>query len=495
MKPYSPLYSALLILAFNDVALAAEEVTGPETDSLEPVRMAPADGSQPPITSEFFNKLTLQGGFGPENSEIGNGRESFYSLRYEPSFAWYSPEKRWAKWQVYGRVWLDYDSNQSASLVQNETNQNNASNRKQPQGFYAEFRELYVKRNLLWDDPRFSVSAGRQRFNDEYGIWWDDSIESVRFNYTDTFSHAFVAVAQKFYHYNTDVNTLDDTEKNIFYAMGEYAYRWSEHNWVGARLMYEDDKSNHDVNDRYDFTGVRSGLFFKGDRLTFTPLLSDYHLEAISLNGKMDRTSLTNSRDPSSQTTTRNNHSDGWAVLGEVGKRFDDLAWTPRVALRGGLTDKTHDDTDGFRLNDIQSDRITQAGAYSTRLVSSFVSLNLRNVQYYGVALETRPTARSRLDFRVTDLKLRDQDGPLPIRVDANQRSARNAQINNGGSTGGRSVGQMYDVNYYWKMFPLAYEGKRFDVNGLITASYLKAGNALTSGDDYQISFGVVMSY
>mgnify|MGYP007087678707 FL=1 len=90
---------------------------------------------------------------------------------------------------------------------------------------------------------------------------------------------------------------------------------------------------------------------------------------------------------------------------------------------------------------------------------------------------------------------MRDPNGALPIRVDADQRSARNDQINRGVNTGGRSVGQMYDVNYYWKMFPLAYEGKRFDVNGLVTASYLNAGNALTSGDDYQISFGVVMSY
>lgn len=494
MKLYSPLYTALLTLTVSGAALATEEVIGPEADSSEPVHIALADGSQPPITSEFFNKLTLQGGYGPENSEVGSGRESFYSLRYEPSFVWYSPEKRWAKWQVYGRVWLDYDSSQAASLVQNENNQNNTSRRERPEGFYAEFRELYVKRNLLWDDPRFSVSAGRQRFSGDYGIWWDDSIESVRFNYTDTFSHGFFAVAQKFNNYNTDVNTLDDNEKNTLYAMGEYAQRWSENNWVGARLMYEQDKSNHDVDDRYDFTGVRSGLFFKGERLTFTPMLSDYHLEVMSLNGKMDRTTLTNARDPASKITDHSN-SNGWAVLGEIGKRFDDLAWTPRVALRGGLTDKTKNDADGFRLNAIQSDGITQAGSYSTRLVSSFVSLDLRNLQYYGVALETRPTPRSNLDFRVTDLTLREQDGPLPIRIDADQRSARNAQINNGGSTGGRSVGQLYDVNYYWKMFPLAYEGKRFDVNGLITASYLNAGNALTSGDDYQISFGVVMSY
>nr|WP_249684698.1 alginate export family protein [Pseudomonas sp. RC2C2] len=468
------MFGALLALAPLYPAHALEEVTGPEADSSEPV-----------ITSEFFNKLTVQTGYGPENSEVGRSREMFYSLRYEPSFAWYSPEKRWAKWMVYGRVWLNYDSSESAS-VQNE-NANNLD-RDQPEGWYAELRELYVKRNLLGDDPRFSLSAGRQRYFDDYGIWWDDSIESLRFNYNDTFSRGFVAVAQKFYNYNSDVNRLADSEERTTYLMGEYAYRWSEHNWAGVRLMHENDHSGHDAEDRYDFKGMRYGLFFKADDLDVTPLFSDYHLELAGLDGKVDNTDVNG-------VTSSGHNASGWAALGEIGKRFHDLPWTPRVALRGGLTDKPSNDNDGFRLNAIQSDRITRQGSYSTRLASSFVSLDLRNLSYYGIALETNPTPRSALDFRLTELKLRDANGTLPIRLDGDQRSERNRAIAQGSHGNGKDVGQMLDLNYYWKMFPVAIDGKHLDVNALVSASYLNAGNALDSGDDYQLTFGVVVSY
>ena len=175
-----------------------------------------------------------------------------------------------------------------------------------------------------------------------------------------------------------------DSEERTTYLMGEYAYRWSERNWAGVRLMHEDDHSGHDPEDRYDFKGMRYGLFFKADDLQVSPLFSDYHLELAALDGKVDNT------DGNGLTTTGHNAS-GWAALGEIGKRFDDLPWTPRLALRGGLTDKPSNENDGFRLNTIQSDRITRQGSYSTRLASSFVSLDLRNLSYYGIALETQP--------------------------------------------------------------------------------------------------------
>lgn len=489
MKAHSPLFGALLALAPMSAAFAAEEVTGPEADSNEPVRVAAADGSEPVITSEVFNKLTVQTGYGPADSQVDRDREMFYSLRYEPSFAWYSPEKRWAKWMVYGRLWINYDSSQSSNL----TNESTAANaREQPEGWYAEMRELYVKRNLIGDDPRFSASFGRQRFSDDYGIWWDDSLESLRFNYKDTFSEGFVAVGQKFNNYNTDVNSLAESETRTTYVMGEYAFRLSQNNQIGVRLMHENDRSDRDVDDRFDFKGMRYGLFFKGDNLV-NPVISDYHLELAALDGKMATTEL--DRDSRLVETKKRNDSKGWAALGEIGRRFDTLPWTPRVALRGGLTDKPSNESDGFRLNAIQSDRITRQGSYSTRLTSSFVALDLQNVSYYGIALETNPTPRSSLDLRVTQLNLRDEDGALPIRMAADARSERRNQLRNNTNGSGNNVGQMLDVNYYWKMFPVALDGKHLDINALVSASYLNAGSALETGDDYQLSLGVVVSY
>ncbi len=109
--------------------------------------------------------------------------------------------------------------------------------------------------------------------------------------------------------------------------------------------------------------------------------------------------------------------------------------------------------------------------------------------------METRPTPRSALDLRVTQLNLRDADGTLPIRMNGDQRAERNRAIAQGSNGNGRNVGQMLDLNYYWKMFPVAIDGKHLDVNALVSASYLNAGSALATGDDYQLSVGVVISY
>lgn len=440
---------------------------------------------EPIITSEVFHKLTVQSGYGPEDSTVGNDRESFHSIRYEPSFHWYSPEKRWAKWHLYGRAWINYDTSQASTPLQ-ENNVQQTEDRERPEYFYSELRELYVQRNLLGDDPRFSMKLGRQSFFDYYGIWWDDSIEALRFDYQDSFSSGFFAIAQKFYYYNTDVNSLDDTEEDIFYAMGEYAWRWSERNWVGVRMVYEDDSSDTDPRDAQDFTGIRAGMFFKGQNLNLGPI-SDYHLELASLDGDIDSVDSNGVR---SSGSTR-----GWAVLGEVGKRFHDVRWTPRIALRAGITDEPDDDNDGFYLNRIQSDRLVDPERYSTRLVSSFINLNIRNLKYYGVALETHPTPRSSIDIRLSDLYLRNDEGNLPLRVDREQNRQRNQAIANGTFNGSNSLGQVLDLNYYWKMFPVAYDGKHIDINTLLSASYFRAGSAIESGDDYQVTVGVVLRY
>lgn len=464
--------SAITLVLLHSHAWADEDIT-PALPFAEPV-----------ITSEVFQKLTLQTGYGPQDSTIGNNRESFQSYRYEPSFIWYSPEKRWAKWQVFGRAWINYDTSQASTALQ-EDNNPQRDERERPEYFYSELRELYVRRNLLWDDPRYSVTVGRQSYSDHYGIWWDDTFESVRFNYQDSFSSGFLAAGQKLYYYNTDVNSLDETDEGIFYAMGEYAWRWQQGHSAGVRMLYEDDHSDSNVNDRQDFKGLRAGLFFDGQNLNASPI-SDYHVELATLRGNIDSTA---SNGQQTDSNTR-----GWALLGEVGKRFQDLPWTPRFALRAGITDKPDDENDGFYLNRIQSDRVVDPERYSSRLISSFINVNVRNLQYYGVALETQPTPRTSLDLKISDLYLRNKNGDLPIRIDREQRQARNQDIAAGGNRG-RSVGQVVDVNYYWKMFPIAYQGRHLDLNTLVSASYLRAGDALDSGDDYQLTLGIVMRY
>ncbi|SDU34941.1 alginate export family protein [Halopseudomonas salegens] len=419
------------------------------------------------VTYEVRNKVTVQGGIGPEDSLLGADRESFYSLRYEPTFIWYSPEKRWPRWQVFTRGWLAYDSSSSVTPLQEE-------NQERVEGLNAELREFYVRRNLLGDDPRFAVTVGRQRFADRLGIWWDDTFEAVRFDYTDSYSRGFAAAGQKFYYYNSDVNQLDPRDKDVFYAMGEYAWGWQNRHWLGVRMLYEHDYSGRQADDPEDFTGIRYGLFASGDGI-LSPWLSDYHVELAAVYGERETPSLSG---------TESTDIRGWALLTELGKRFDDRPWSPRLVMRAGLTDKPKEEADGFYLNRIQSDRLINQETYSTRLVSSFVRLDIRNLVYVGLAAELQPTARTSLDVRASQLWLRNRERGLPVFTNTLQ------------DTGSKSVGQVLDLNYYWQSFPLAYRGRHFDMNTLLSASYFRAGSATGDlDDDYQVSLGIVMRY
>ncbi|MDP2242822.1 alginate export family protein [Pseudomonas sp.] len=453
----------LLALLAGHVVAADQEGALSEPASLP----TPAVAAAMPSPVELNHKLTLQGGYGPENSQLGNDRKGFYGLRYEPSLSWRSSEPQWPKWQAFSRAWFNYNSASQASTgLQQE-------NSPQIEYFSAELREFYLRRNLLGDDPRLSLSLGRQRYADHFGIWWDTSLESLRLNFDDTFARGFVAVGQKLHTYNSDSKALDARERDIAYAMGEYALRWSGENWAGLRLLLEQDYSGRAADDPSDFKGGRVGLFFHGDDLHGTPLLSDYRLELALLDGSVELAG--------GEKQDRN----GWALLGELGKHFTERPWSPRLALYGGITDKPDDSNDGFYLNAIQSDRVANPETYSNGLVSAFIGVDLRNLAYYGIALETRPQPRHFLDLRLTDLHLRDADGDLPINL------AEPAERN-----GSRALGQTLDLNYYWELFPYAVQDKHVQINALLTASYFRAGDAIGNLDnDFQVSFGVVLRY
>jgi len=452
---------ALLCLPWLALAQAEESAREIVADESTPAQEKVTDLGR----FEFAQKATLQGGYGPEDGALGNDRKGFYGLRYEPTLAWYSEEGAWSRWQGFGRAWLNYNSGQASTPLQENEAQ-------QLEYFSAELREFYLRRNLLGDDPRFALSVGRQRFGDYFGLWWDDSIEALRLDYDDSFARGFVAIAEQFHSYNSDINGLDADQQDIAYLMGEYALRWQAQQWAGLRLMIERDHSGRDeTDDPLDFRGQRLGLFASGEQLGWR-LLDDYRLELAMLDGD------------NRYNDGRDQDVRGWALLSELGKRFDDSPWRPRLYLHGGLTDEPDEDGDGFRLNAIQSDRVADPETYSTGLVSAFVGVDLRNLAFYGIGLDSQPRPRQQLDLRLTDLRLRDEDGELPLRASAD------------GERSGSHLGQTLDLNYFWEMFPLAHEGRQMQVNALLSLSYFRAGSAVRGLDnDYQASFGLVLRY
>ena len=424
---------------------------------------------------EVHHKFSVQGGYGPQDSTLGLDYEPFYGVRYEPSLSWFSPQAEWPTWQGFARLWFNYNSSQASTPFQE---QNPTRELPEVEHFNSELREFYLKRNLLGGDPRFSLSVGRQRYADYYGIWWDDSLESLRFNYVDDFASGFLSVGQRFYNYNSDANSLEDSNRSILYGLGEYSWRWHPQHWAGVRALLEYDHSGDDVNDPSDFKGGRAGLFAHGDDLRWG-VISDYRMELALLEGHYDTIDA--------GANERRRNSSGWVALGDLGKRFDSWPWQPRIALRGGITDKPSNEFDGFGFNDLQSDRVSGEETYASGLLGSFIGINLRNLAFYGVAVETRPRPRHYFDLRFSDLYLRDGKGELPLRVSPELAGAL---------TGDKSLGRVLDLNYYWEMFPTALDGRQLNVDLLISGGYFMAGDAVLGlDDDYQLSFGAVLRY
>lgn len=487
MKRLINIPCSCLVIFFPSIHICAQEEN--DFSDIGELPQQLVYGELPPVTSQFFNKVTTQFGRGPENSALGSDRKNFYSLRYEPSFYWFSPEQEWPKWTFYTRAWINYDSKYySPSLQEEDSSYENTRNSKRPRYAYAELREFYLRRGLLWNSPNLSVTVGRQRFYDHYGIWWDDSLEAIRLDYNNTFNSGFLAISQKFWNYNTDVNQLDKQDKKILYLMGQYEWQWSSHNWIGTRFLYENDHSGKDIDDLDDFKGNRLGIFIKGDDQQVSPLFSDYHLEFVRMQGKR--------RTMDDNYNTEKNTINGWLLLGEIGKKFVNVPWQPRILAYGGLTDNPKDQYHGFQLNGIQTDRITTPGSYSTRMVSTLVRLDMTNLLFYGIGVQTNPTDRTRLDLRLSEIKLRNNSASLPIRVNQEINRTRNQLIANNNAPSSKSVGQVLDINYYWQMFPYNFYGKYFTMNTLLNLSYFKSDSAAKKvGDDYQITLGLVFRY
>lgn len=459
-------------LLLSGALIHAEEVVSPS----EAATVQPTTAAAP--TVQIRHKLSVQGGYGPKDSTLSQDYEPFYGLRYEPSLSWFSPQAEWPVWQGTARAWLNYNSSQASSPFQE---QNPAREQSDIEYFNAELREFYLQRNLLGGDPRFSLSLGRQRYADYYGMWWDDSLESLRFNYKDDFASGFLAVGQRFYHYNSDANALEDNTRSIAYGLGEYSWRWHPQHWAGVRMLLEYDHSGNDADDPSDFKGGRVGFFAHGDTPSWA-LISDYRVELALLKGNVDTTDA-------SGVEERHNSS-GWALVGDLGKRFDNQPWQPRISLRVGLTDKPGDEYDGFGFNDLQSDRVSGRETYSSGMLGSFIGVNLRNLAFYGIAVETRPQPRHYFDVRLSDLYLRDSNRDVPLRVSPGVLGQP------GAISGSRSLGQVVDINYYWEMFPTAHYGRQFNLDLLLSAGYFRAGDAIRGLDnDYQLSFGAVLRF
>ncbi|HTN30740.1 MAG TPA: alginate export family protein, partial [Pseudomonas sp.] len=317
-------------------------------------------------------------------------------------------------------------------------------------------------------------------------------------DYRATFSSGFLAIGERLSYYNSDGSSLEAGERDILYGMAEFAWRWHRNHWAGLRALHEDDHSgraarlgaNGRPEDDSDFQGWRFGLFSHGN-LIDAPV-SDYRLEAQYLDGTLLSLPPAGAGAGAAPIAMKSTRS-GWAVVAELGRRLPSLPWSPRLSLRSGLTDAPETANNGFYFNRLQSGRVSGQDSYSSGLLGSFVRIELHNVMFHGLAVETQPRPQHRFDLRLSTLSLRNSGAmngqrtalPLSVSRDVRLDKAR-----------GRTLGQVLDLTYHWELFPVAVNGRHLNLDVQLNAGYFHAGDALGDlDDDYQLSFSAAAHY
>lgn len=419
--------------------------------------------------TEYYHRLTTDLGNGPINGTLGEDNGYAARSRYEFQVNGYDLPQEISQWDFHIKLWLDLSTdNNNTPNIEGGTNE----------GVSLQLREFYFNKNFLFDDPRFSLSIGRKKIKDQYGLWWDESIESIIVNYDNTYNHAFFGIGQRLATYDTSGYELEPRNEGILYAFGEYNHDWSINHLSGIRYLYQNDNSSNKNNfNLFNFQGYQLGGYSQGQYYTDNYLLN-YAIDFRVMNGKINR-SL-------SQLNNLDNRIEGWSGFSEVGLTFNNISWSPKIGVIVASTNKPKAGEYGFIETNLQTNRINYKEGFSNGLVGSLVGIRFQNMKMYGLQLHLKPFVRTNIVASWYNVERRSQDNPLyPIIIPQDHISPIGSQ-----------VGTITELQSVWKSLPKRYHGRLFGFQTRMSLSYFSPDEATLNLDaNYQIFFGIDLTY
>jgi len=443
---------------------------------------------------DTVHKVILQGSYleastgREEASEENNFQENLteeqesldHSFKYEGYYTFSSPQRELSSWEVLLRPWVVSNSS-------NELSDPFGQGGTSFEGEYLEMREFYVRKNILFGNPSYALTLGRQQYSGDYGIWWDDSIESVQFDWDNTSNGGFIAYGQRLHSYSYNFNGSDHgttndliaDELDIAYLMAEYWIKPYSDLRVGVRLFAQNDFSvAHDNSDSSDFTGTKIGFFAAGNGINGQFKKLDYYADVSMTRGTHEHIN-------SNGFLNGEVDSKGWAFLSDIGYQLSKGTKERRISVRWGMTDKPDNQFAGNYVAPIQSDRATNVGTYSTGISGTFLDNRFTNVVFAGVSFKAEVDDRSQLEFMVFDIRQRNSDLPLSATIGDNYADGD-----------GKHIGKTFEVFYFNKMFPTAVNGNLLDAEYLVSAGFFNGGDAIVDKVfDFRFSVGINLRY
>ncbi|ERP86936.1 hypothetical protein Q670_05020 [Alcanivorax sp. P2S70] len=413
---------------------------------------------------EYDQRLYLSAGESPDFRQrfVDGNNETNSVFRYEPRYHWRSGETEWHRWDAEVRGKLLVAAGQPSSL------QTDDNGRIREDEHYAELRDAWIRRRMLFGQPSMSLALGRQTYKDEEGVIWDLPLESLNLDYQSTHWRAHLVAGQQFTTFRSDDSDLDPRDEDIFRVLAGVGKQWMPGHWWDLRLHYQDDDSGaqieqlEDLLDVRDFTGYWAGVRLHGEGGKATTV--GYSVNALFQEGDLVRYEI----DAVQGLIQSEDRIQGYLIQGELFGRLDRLSWRPSLGVRAATTDEPdYLVSDGYFQSRVQSNRRAGVADLSTGPLGDLLDYEMKNIAYAAAWYRQQLWPRVELEVLAGSVqRLNDT-----VRV--------NSPIRNPLVEGETHLGNVANMALGWQSFPLAVsERRQMQLSARLSYSIFDMGEA-----------------
>ncbi len=245
---------------------------------------------------------------------------------------------------------------------------------------FIELRQLWAKYEAPFALKGASLTLGRQRIREPYGLWWNRNLDAANFKYDTTLFKGMIGVGQDLSSYNTSDNDFRNDDENRFRTFTEASWLIPHSHRLELRALYEHDHSDDEetgrlitTNDRddTDYDLIWAGMRLKNEGIPITTdknIFFSYRVDLIGQTGELKRTSFSTAPGNLNQVTdTETHNSRAWAFDGALSFALAKATLKPTFSIgyaTGSGDSDPGDNTDTtFYRNDLNSSRSNHFGA------------------------------------------------------------------------------------------------------------------------------------
>ena len=412
---------------------------------------------------EYDQRLYMSAGESPDFRQryLNDETETNGVLRYEPRYHWRSGDTEWHRWDAELRAKLLVAAGQPSSLQTDE------NGRVREDEHYAELRDAWVRRRMLFGQPAMSLALGRQTYKDPEGIYWDLPLESLHFNYQASHWRGLLALGQQWSIWRSDSSELDPRDENVRRVFVSVGQQWLPGHWWDFYGHYQDDVSGNqrdrvdDILDVRDFRGYWSGLRFQGEAGSEVRL--GYNLNAVFQEGEVDSYVIQGAGSRHRDQDVMQGH----LVMAELYGGLNQLGWRPTVGVRLASTDTPDHAGDGYFQSRVQSNRRPGVADLSTGVLGDLLDYEMRNLSFMAAYYRQQLWPRADLELLAGSLQRN------------NTNLLVNSPIRNPLVDGEDDLGRVLNVALGWRSYPLAIsERRQMQLSARLSYSAFEMGDA-----------------